>query len=121
VLRVLLSPRWLLRHLLLVIALATCWGFGRWQLHRALDRHSILNWSYTVEWALFGGFALLCWGWFLRDELRGRDADPEAEPEPAPRGYLPVAQPVTEEEDPELAAYNRYLAELNAGTPDQNR
>ena len=118
-LRVLLSPRWLLRHLLLVAALAICFGFGRWQLHRALDRHSVLNWSYTVEWALFGGFALLCWGWFLRDELRSRGADPE--PEPVAPVYHPVAQPVTDDEDPELAAYNRYLAELNSKLDAKNQ
>ena len=109
-LRLLISPRWLVRHVLLVLAVGACFGFGRWQFHRAVDRHSILNWSYTVEWTLFGLFAVLCWGWFLRDELRG---PPEEEQAPA-QVYQPVAQPVTDEEDPELAAYNRYLAELNA-------
>jgi type VI protein secretion system component VasK len=113
VLRLLVSPRWLVRHVLLATALATCWGFGRWQLGRALSRHSILNWSYTVEWGLFGAFALLCWGWFLRDELRG-DGDDETDGEPAQLAFLPAAEPVTEDEDPELAAYNRYLAELHA-------
>jgi len=105
----LLSPRWLVRHVLLVAALATCWGFGRWQLGRALERHSVLNWSYTVEWALFGAFAVLCWGWFLRDELRGA---PDM-PEPERPVYQRVTQPLAEDEDPELAAYNRYLAELH--------
>lgn len=113
-LRILLSPRWLVRHVLLAGALATCLGFGRWQLGRALDRDSILNWSYTIEWGLFGAFAVLCWGWFLRDELRG---EPEAALESvAAPVYLPVAAPVTEDEDPELAAYNRYLADLNGAT-----
>jgi hypothetical protein len=111
VLRLIVTPRWLLRHLLLAVALGTCYGFGRWQLGRALSRHSVLNWSYTVEWALFGAFALLCWGWFLRDELRGEDPAPRVVPEP--RVYLPVAQPVTDDEDPELAAYNRMLEQLN--------
>src|SRR3954471_9086970 len=70
-LRVLLSPRWLARHLLLAVALTTCFLFGRWQLGRAEDRHSVLNWSYAIEWTLFGGFALVWWGWHLRDDLRG--------------------------------------------------
>ena len=109
-LRLLVTPRWLLRHVLLLAALAVCYGFGRWQLGRALDRHSVLNWSYTVEWGLFGAFAVLCWGWFLRDELRG---EPEEEdPQPAPVWH-PVAEQVSDEEDPELAAYNRMLAQLN--------
>jgi len=112
VLRLLASPRWLLRHLLLVVALATCWGFGRWQFHRAVERHSVLNWSYTLEWTLFGAFALLSWGWFLRDELRG---EPEGrdEPEQLLQVPQPVAVPVSDDEDPELAAYNRMLADLH--------
>jgi type VI protein secretion system component VasK len=110
VLRLLVTPRWLVRHLLLVGALVVCWLFGRWQLHRALERHSVLNWSYTVEWFLFAAFSMLCWGWFLRDELRG-----EPPPERAPA--VPVRQraavPVSEDEDPELDAYNRMLADLH--------
>lgn len=106
----LLAPRWLVRHVLLVASLVLCVLCFRWQLERALERDSILNWSYTIEWGLFGAFALLTWGWFLRDELRGPDI---GEFVPAP-SYQPVAQPVSDAEDPELAAYNRYLAELNA-------
>lgn len=110
-LRTLASPRWLLRHVLLVVAVTACFVAGRWQFHRAVARHSVLNWSYTIEWGLFGAFAVLCWGWFLRDELRGSPRPPEV---PSPRVYLPVAQPVTDDEDPELAAYNRMLAQLNS-------
>jgi hypothetical protein len=105
----LLKPRWLLRHVLLVVAVGTCYGFGRWQYGRAVSRHSVLNWSYTIEWALFGAFAALSWAWLLRDEIRG--VEPALEP--AKPVYLPVAQPVTDAEDPELAAYNRLLAQLN--------
>lgn len=117
VLRLLVAPRWLVRHVLLIGALAICWGFGRWQFYRAVERDSILNWSYTVEWALFGGFAVLCWGWFLRDEIRGdveSDEPPPAVPAPAQR---PVPAPVTDDEDPELAAYNRMLAALHNKEP----
>lgn len=89
-----------------------CAVAARWQFGRALSRHSILNWSYVLEWTLFAGFVVLCWGWFLRDELRAPDrVDIDA---PAAPVYQPVAQPVSDEEDPELAAYNRYLVELNA-------
>ena len=110
-LRVLLSPKWLARHVLLAVAVTVCFVAGRWQLGRAVDRHSVLNWSYAVEWALFGLFAVVCWAWYLRDDLRGgADARPD---EPAKPVYLPVAQPVTDDEDPELAEYNRYLASLN--------
>lgn len=110
-LSLLVSPRWLWRHLLLATALAVCGVAFRWQLGRALDRHSVLNWSYAIEWGLFGAFSLLTWGWFLRDDLRGEsDEDPRGPLEPVQRT---VIEPVTDEEDPELAAYNRMLAELH--------
>lgn len=113
-LRLLVTRRWLLRHVLLVAALLVCWEFGDWQLGRARDRNSVLNWSYTLQWLLFGGFALLTWGWFLRDELRGEDQEPPAEQdEPLPLPERPAPPPVTEDEDPELAAYNRMLAALH--------
>ena len=107
----LVAPRWLVRHVLLAGSLVGCFFAARWQFHRAVSRHSVLNWSYTIEWCLFGGFAVLCWGWFLRDELRGPDQVEMTQPV---RVYQPVAQPVTDDEDPELAAYNRYLASLNS-------
>ena len=114
-LRVFFSPKWLLRHVLLVGVVVTCLGFGRWQLGRAEDRHSVLNWSYAIEWTLFALFAVVCWAWYLRDDLRGGAvAAPE---EPIKPVYLPVAQPVTDDEDPELAEYNRYLASLNQKDP----
>jgi len=109
-LRLLVTPRWLVRHVLLAGALGVCWWLGRWQLGRAFDRDSLLNWSYALEWFLFAGFSVLCWGWLLRDELRGDRSDDEP---PAPAVEQPRAQPVSEEEDPELAAYNRMLADLN--------
>lgn len=105
----LLQPRWLVRHLLLVVAGTGCYLGARWQLHRALERHSFLNWSYTVEWTLFGLFALLCWGWFLRDEIQ----PPEVVEQPELPSYQPLVVAVSDEEDPELASYNRYLSELN--------
>ena len=89
-LRLLLSPRWLVRHALLVAALVVCWLFARWQYGRAVDRHSVLNWSYTIEWLLFGAFALLSWGWFLRDELRGPQDDEPEQVAPAQRVVQPV-------------------------------
>lgn len=113
-LRVFFSPKWLMRHVLLLVAVATCLGFGRWQLGRAEDRHSVLNWSYAIEWTLFAVFAVVCWGWYLRDDLRG---GPAAREEPVKPVYLPAAQPVSDDEDPELAAYNRMLAGLNQKDP----
>ena len=115
-LRLLVSPRWLLRHVLALALIVGCCVAARWQFLRALHRHSLLNWSYTLEWSLFAGFVVLCWGWFLRDELRGPEPEPAATV-PAPAvPFLPAPpSPGTDPaDDPELAAYNAYLAGLDA-------
>lgn len=118
-LRLLVSPRWLARHVLALLLIGGCSVAARWQFHRAVRRHSILNWSYTLEWSLFAGFVVLCWAWFLRDELRGPQDEPVAVP-PRQEPDLPEAvdrprsEPDNEPNDPELAAYNAYLAKLHA-------
>ena len=111
-LRVLLTPRWALRTAFALLLIAVCGLAASWQLDRALARDSVLNWSYTVEWVLFGAFVVLVWGWYLRDELRG-PVDETAELAATPQVFQPVAQQVSDAEDPELAAYNRMLQQLN--------
>ena len=115
-LRLAFTPRWLLRHVLALVLVVGCSVAARWQFHRAVVRHSILNWSYTLEWSLFAGFVLLCWGWFLRDETRGPQPDP-VPVVPADTPVLPPSAVTAEplEDDPELAAYNAYLAGLDQG------
>lgn len=110
-LRLLLTPRWLARHALALLLVGGCVVAARWQYHRAVEHHnSLQNWSYVVTWLLFAGFVVLCWGWYLRDEARGPQP---ARLRPDPLPPRPVPPPVTDAEDPELAAYNRYLAQLH--------
>jgi DNA-binding transcriptional regulator of glucitol operon len=110
VLRRLLTVRWLVA---LVVTLAGAAGMvrlGMWQLGRGEERHSIQNYSYAVEWVLFAAFAVFCFVKLLRDD--GTEEDDEnvsasvVIPRPAPAAPEP--------EDEELAAYNAYLARLNA-------
>lgn len=76
------------------------------------------NLAYVLQWPLFGLFPLFV-VWRLR-RLRIQHAERPA-PEP------PVAQPSAapagghNDDDPELAAYNRYLAQLNAADRQENR
>jgi hypothetical protein len=70
-----------------------CW----WQVRRATSGNE-LSWAYVFEWPLFALYAVYMW-WRLVHE-------------PASEGSSP-APPATEE-DAELAAYNRYLADLHA-------
>ncbi|GAA0515994.1 hypothetical protein GCM10011581_47480 [Saccharopolyspora subtropica] len=133
--RSLLTPRWLLLHALFIVATIATGFLAVWQWDRAHEAGgSFQNLGYALQWPLFGAFTIYLWIKLMRMELR-RDVDdtePEAVEQPAAREadssggeppeatarrkrplLPPPAPPVDASEDPELAAYNRYLAELN--------
>ncbi len=111
-----LTPAWLLRHAVLLVAVAGCLGLGWWQWVRARDGN-MLSYAYAVEWPVFAAFAVGLWLREIRLVLRAdrpvvpapeRPVDPLLTSVPAPyRGGL-------EEPAPEgaLGAYNEYLAWL---------
>jgi DNA-binding transcriptional regulator of glucitol operon len=121
--RTLWTPRWLLVHaaavILVVGFLLLCW----WQVTRAANGN-LLSFGYAIEWPAFAGFVVYVWVKEARQAIRGgREEAPStvAEPEPA----VPVAAGARRKRvrddtayddsgDTELAAYNRYLAWLNA-------
>jgi len=124
--RRLLSPRWLALHALAVVMAATCVVLGWWQLQRG-QAGNARSFAYALEWPAFALFVLFMWGRMIYDELRppaSRPAppasparttpapDPAPAPTPAPTPARAVA--IDPDQDPELAAYNRYLADLNA-------
>jgi cytochrome oxidase assembly protein ShyY1 len=113
VLRRLLTPRWILGLLLTLVAAAVMVRLGMWQLDVAGHRHSLQNYSYAVEWVLFAAFTVFCFVKLLRDESRETDHENE-EPEITSVVIPPPVAPVEEPQDDELAAYNAYLAQLNA-------
>ena len=105
----LLTVRWLVA---LVVTLAGAAGMvrlGMWQLDRGEARHSIQNYSYAVEWVLFAAFAVFCFVKLLRDDGTEEEVD-----DPAMSIVIPPPAAVPEPDDEELAAYNAYLARLNA-------
>lgn len=125
-----LSPRWILWHLLTLGAVVTCVWLAVWQWQRAGSAMgSVLNIGYGLQWPLFAVFFAVMWWRFLRMEIvRLKTAEPEtpnpAAPPPSvrqplhgpnPFGPRPAdARPAPIDEDSELAAYNRMLAELAA-------
>lgn len=141
-LRTLLTPRWLARHLLLVVLVVATALLGRWQLGRALSAHgTIQNYGYAVEWWVFAGVCVFGWSRLVVDERRSRAGVTGSGVAPTPAagtaaaatdGGLPAYRPVTvvgtvggdagtgvladgvDEVDEELAAYNRHLAWLAA-------
>jgi len=116
--RFLYTPKWLGWHLLVVASVIGMLWLGDWQLRRAEAGNS-LSWAYTFEWPLFAIFAVFFWIKTIRDE-----AHPEEEAAPASISLPAGAQLASsaaasrdaaepgEAEDPELAAYNAYLARL---------
>lgn len=119
--RALLTPRWLALHVLFLAATTATGFLAWWQWERAHEAGGgAQNLGYALMWPLFGVFTLFLWLRLARLEPRP-DAPPAEEPESEPPAAAnrrrplvpPSAPPVDAEEDPELAAYNQYLRELN--------
>jgi DNA-binding transcriptional regulator of glucitol operon len=115
-----LTPGWVARHVLAVALIVGFLALGWWQLGRA-SAGNALSWAYTVEWPVFAAFVAFMWVREVRLELRADDPAPSPEPAETEQAAVrrPVrvphrAAPVAEPADPELDAYNDYLAWLNA-------
>jgi DNA-binding transcriptional regulator of glucitol operon len=110
-------------HLLTLGAMVTCGLLAAWQWGRAeSDTGSLLNVGYGLQWPLFAVFFGVMWYRMLRLEVRRIAGEQPEEvpppPTPVPEGPSPftprpaAAEPITDESDPDLAAYNRMLALL---------
>jgi DNA-binding transcriptional regulator of glucitol operon len=108
--RRLLTWRWVLLHLLVLALFVATFFLGHWQLSKAENGGGAVNWSYALQWPLYGFMGLGFYLRMVRDELR---RDP-AEDEPGAAVVLYQRPRIDTTGDPELAAYNAYLAELNA-------
>ena len=121
-----LTRRALTLHLVVVVVVPLFLGLGWWQLHRALGGNA-LSWAYTFEWPFFAGYAVFLWWKLVHEPVRHPQVpagagDEAGEPDPAVAAAraaeqaraAALAQRIEQEQDPELAAYNEYLAALNA-------
>ena len=112
-----LSARWLGWHALLLITLLGLGRIGWWQWETARQESDWQNYGYAVQWWLFAAFAVFLWVKLVLDELDpSRVAEREQErplPQPDRRPAAPAASDAArDDEDDELAAYNRRLAQL---------
>jgi hypothetical protein len=119
-------------HVALVVFIPACVALTWWQAARALGGNT-LSWVYTFEWPIFGAYAAYMWWKLVHDEPV--PAPSSAIAGPHPDGALPTpdgpgaagttigpggplgsdADEIADDDaDDELAAYNRYLADLNA-------
>ncbi|GAA2727190.1 hypothetical protein GCM10010439_32570 [Actinocorallia aurantiaca] len=107
------TPAWLGLHLLAIVLFVGFLLFGWWQFERALSGNS-RSWGYTFEWPLFSIFVVVMWVKMIRDELKGAGKDQDEPAEPVVLKTEAQLIKEAEEEDPSLAAYNRYLARMNS-------
>jgi DNA-binding transcriptional regulator of glucitol operon len=105
----LLTPKWVLMHLLVAALFVATFFLGYWQLSKAENGGGAVNWSYAVQWPLYGFMGL---GFYLRMCRTELNRDP-ADDEPGTDVVLYQRPRIDTTGDPELAAYNAYLAELN--------
>ncbi|HEX4063701.1 MAG TPA: hypothetical protein VHY58_22020 [Streptosporangiaceae bacterium] len=115
--RFLISPRWLGWHALAILLICGMLALGYWQYRRAIEGNA-LSWAYTFEWPVFAVFGVVFWIKTIRDEFHPPPIDEAADR--AEFGVGPASIDargkelmVYEPEDPDLAAYNAYLARLN--------
>lgn len=118
------TPAWIARHVAALV-LSVCFvGLGWWQYTRAAEGNA-LSWGYMFQWPVFAGFVVFLWIREIQHERRARDRSGEpAEPaERAADGPVRIGRPVRvparpapadAAADPELDAYNDYLAWLAA-------
>jgi hypothetical protein len=124
------SPRRnLYTHLTAAIVVPGCIALCWWQVSRALSGNT-LSWAYVFEWPIFGAYGVFMWWKLIHEPPAGTRSEPSA----------PSSEPLTstnndhraedadhsidgdgeapggeaDEEDEELASYNRYLAALHA-------
>ncbi|WUH88417.1 hypothetical protein OHS18_44015 [Amycolatopsis sp. NBC_00355] len=102
-----------------LVSLLICCGLAWWQWDRFTSANGTFqNLGYVLQWPLFGLFPAFMF-WRIRQLRQKAAAEPA--PEPAPVAEVPAPRPrpgvqtsYDTDEDEELAAYNRYLRELNA-------
>ncbi|GAB2596576.1 hypothetical protein Aab01nite_71890 [Paractinoplanes abujensis] len=116
------TPAWIARHVLAVVLASGCLVLGWWQFSRAQEGNSI-SWGYMFEWPVFAAFVVFLWWREVQlARKKGRaETTVKSEPERLPGSAVTVGRPVrvatessAKEDDPELTAYNDYLAWLNA-------
>ena len=109
--------RWLSRRAVALHAgsfgvVAGCGFAFWWQLHRALAGNE-LSWAYTFEWPLFAGLAAVIWWQQLHESPERIDSRHSRVTDGPGENTADAPHWDVGEDDPEMAAYNRYLAGLS--------
>ncbi|MGE5830772.1 MAG: hypothetical protein ACM30G_20750 [Micromonosporaceae bacterium] len=109
--RRLFTPRWVLVHVAVLVIVVAFLRLGWWQVQRAAAGN-LLSYGYAVQWPVFAGFVVFVWIKEMRDTRR--PATDTSKPAPPGRPTPRTGPAYDDTDDADLAAYNRYLAWLNA-------
>lgn len=103
-------------HVAVVVWVSGCVVAAWWQVDVAMSGNS-LSWLYAVEWPVFAVFGLIFWWQLVHDDpdsVGARGTRRAARAQRPGQGQAGRGLRRVEEEDPELARYNEYLARLAA-------
>jgi DNA-binding transcriptional regulator of glucitol operon len=113
-------------HVAVVVLVVGFLALGWWQVGRAADGN-LLSFGYAIEWPVFAAFLIVVWIVEMRKAVRADTPTNDAGANEAAADSAVPAQPVPakprrprneaaydDSADPELAAYNHYLAWFNA-------
>ena len=125
--RIWLTRRAVGLHATLLVVVPAFVALFWWQVQRVREGNT-LSWAYVFEWPFFIGYAIYLW-WRLvheqpdlNESARVTDftGEDDHRPSEAVRGAPPSGDG-EDGDDAELAAYNRYLAELAAHDAERER
>ncbi len=102
--------------MLVIVAAMACLALGWWQWQRFESASGTgQNLGYALQWPLFAAFVVYAYRKFVRYEEQPPELHKPGEITEIPAGLLPnrpKPAPATEADDPALAEYNAYLAQL---------
>jgi DNA-binding transcriptional regulator of glucitol operon len=104
-------------HVAMLLIVTACLALGYWQLRRG-EAGNMRSYAYAVEWPFFAGAAGYMWWRSMREDISGTRTAMDQGATITERSQLPIPTDTRvhfpePEADPELDAYNTYLAELH--------
>lgn len=110
--------------ILVIVAACGCLALGWWQWSRwESATGTFQNLGYALQWPFFAGFCVYAYRKYVRYEQAPPEPRSATETTEIPEGLLPQRPqaPTPHDDDPVLAEYNAYLAELARNDrPDRN-
>lgn len=98
-------------HVTGAVVIPLCLAAGLVELSRARGGNQ-LSWGYAVEWPVIAGYGIYLWIKLARERSAAARGDAAPPRPPAPTSAEPGGA-----EDPGLAAWQAYLADLHAADP----